>query len=424
MKNKFNLLKKYSRKSIILFIVLIILLGGIGYGLAQYQNISELTDKAQKFKEQKQYEKAIEKLESAKSNLLVRGLKIKKEEINNKIQENKDLLHKTKKQQTEPDNLNKKEEEKQQTEKIGKKIGGVISSNTTLNPKNNPYVVTKSILVKKGVILTIEPGTRIEFQASPEGINSKYSIEVKGTLIAKGEEDKKIIFTNRGSGKWGGIYFPDIEDENLNLPQKKSNISYCVFENGGGNYKNALIGKTLLSIGVNNSIVVDNNIFKSADNFSLLSRANSEITNNKFYNRVFIQGGAPYFHNNLAGEGLIISGRGNVFPTITRNEITSNKNKAGIRFDSGMYGGGDCKEGPVIKYNDITNNQYGVWFNDYRIIDKKRPIFEFNNIYDNDFAVKLEETKTNFNFPNNWWGTADSSEIETLIYDYEDDFNL
>ena len=108
MKNKFNLLKKYSRKSIILFIVLIILLGGIGYGLAQYQNISELTDKSQKFKEQKQYQNVIEKLGCAKSNLLVRGLKIKKEEINNKIQENKDLLHKTKKQQTEPDNLNKK----------------------------------------------------------------------------------------------------------------------------------------------------------------------------------------------------------------------------------------------------------------------------------------------------------------------------
>ena len=78
------------------------------------------------------------------------------------------------------------------------KIGGIIKENTSLTP-DHIYYVTDNLAVPEGVILTIEPGTRLEFD---EGMG----LTSFGKLEANGTPGKPIIFTRHiDGGSWAGI---------------------------------------------------------------------------------------------------------------------------------------------------------------------------------------------------------------------------
>ena len=78
------------------------------------------------------------------------------------------------------------------------KINGLISANQTLTA-NHIYYVNENLGIKKGVTLTIEPGTRLEF-AEGMGLSSF------GKLVANGTPEKPIVFTRHiGEGPWAGI---------------------------------------------------------------------------------------------------------------------------------------------------------------------------------------------------------------------------
>ena len=82
----------------------------------------------------------------------------------------------------------------------GQEIGGVISSDTTLTA-DKFYIVTSSLLVPSGVMLTIQPGTTLVFD------KGKY-LQIEGTLVARGTPSSQIVFTSnqlaRNPGDWGG----------------------------------------------------------------------------------------------------------------------------------------------------------------------------------------------------------------------------
>lgn len=81
-------------------------------------------------------------------------------------------------------------------------ISGGIYSNTTWTKSNSPYIVTASIVVFDGVILTIEPGVQIKF-------NEGTGLELRGKLIAIGSPDDSITFTSNLTSpvpsSWKGI---------------------------------------------------------------------------------------------------------------------------------------------------------------------------------------------------------------------------
>ena len=86
------------------------------------------------------------------------------------------------------------------------KISGLINENTTLTA-NHVYYVNGNLGVNKGVTLTIEPGTRLEFA---EGT----CLVAFGKLIAKGTPERMITFTRHaGEGYWNGIYGHEPEGE-------------------------------------------------------------------------------------------------------------------------------------------------------------------------------------------------------------------
>lgn len=76
-------------------------------------------------------------------------------------------------------------------------ISGLISENTALT-SDRVYHVTDNIGIMEGVTLTIEPGTRLEFDQGT-GLSSF------GKLIAKGTPSRKIVFTGYNGAVWSGI---------------------------------------------------------------------------------------------------------------------------------------------------------------------------------------------------------------------------
>ena len=83
-------------------------------------------------------------------------------------------------------------------------ISGPVTRDTVWTRSDGPYLVNETVLVKEGVVLTIQAGVTVRF-------DNGTGIEVEGTLIARGNESSPILFTsnqtNPHEGDWTGITF-------------------------------------------------------------------------------------------------------------------------------------------------------------------------------------------------------------------------
>lgn len=85
------------------------------------------------------------------------------------------------------------------TDSIGIEVSGSQSGQWTL--KNSPYIVTANIVIPENTNLTIEPGVVVKFAGY-------FSISVRGTLIATGLIEKRIIFTSIHDKEFGVVEQP------------------------------------------------------------------------------------------------------------------------------------------------------------------------------------------------------------------------
>lgn len=87
-------------------------------------------------------------------------------------------------------------------------VTGNITQNTTWT-SNNTYLLSGTVYVDSGVILTIQPGTII--RGNDSIANSSLIVKKGGKLIAQGTSTNPIVFTSnkpigsRSVGDWGGI---------------------------------------------------------------------------------------------------------------------------------------------------------------------------------------------------------------------------
>lgn len=91
MKEKIKTQKGFIQIPILIVIITgIAVIGGGGFGVLYYQN-SNLIKEANQLTEEEKYEEAVEKLESAQNSWLVKKLGLKKQEISNEIEKNREL---------------------------------------------------------------------------------------------------------------------------------------------------------------------------------------------------------------------------------------------------------------------------------------------------------------------------------------------
>jgi len=76
-----------------------------------------------------------------------------------------------------------------------------VTQDFTFSIQGSPYIIQGGLTINGGKTLTVEPGVSLKF-------NKNASLEVNGTIIAIGEEYKKIVLTSSiEPNYWRGIYF-------------------------------------------------------------------------------------------------------------------------------------------------------------------------------------------------------------------------
>lgn len=152
----------------------------------------------------------------------------------------------------------------------GVEIGGVIKEDMTLYP-NVHYIVTKNLAIPEGVMLTIKPGTKLEFKGT--------YFENRGTINAAGKPDSLIVLEGMDDkGYWAG-------GASINL----SGFSYTEVRNSNanyidGDYNNVFFNHNLIQDGYGHTIS-NCNIYNNRINLFHINFVKSNIINNDVVSR-------------------------------------------------------------------------------------------------------------------------------------------
>ena len=262
--------------------------------------------------------------------------------------------------------------------------------------------------------------------------NNNFNNNGSGTSTSAGTEDNGIgsfTFTkflnntfknNTGDGLSFGGY-----RNNANNNLIKNNIS---INNGGNGF---YFGWGDVVRGFADNTIDGNIIYNNSGNGITVGRDSNIIKKNFIVNNegsgINISG--TYIYEGLTIENNIISG--NLGYGL---DLTSNTNSL-IRYNSILNSGGNS-ENPslgipnsyiISNNNTITYNT--IYASENSAIELRYGPNTFNN--NNFISTKgnyifklLTENNSDINAENNYWGTSTESEIQSVIYDYSDDFEL
>jgi hypothetical protein len=350
-------------------------------------------------------------------------------------------------------------------------VSGGIYTNTTWTLANSPYIVTDTVVVFPGVILTIQPGVAVKF-------NDNMLLEIRqASLIAEGTSADSITFTSNSNtptvGIWEGIFlnggtfapvfsycnflYADyaINTNNINFnftltvknskimsnnvgfecPYLYINIDSCYFRNnnqclyGDGNVANCRVTNNQMGIAQpGNSSSVNNCLIDS--NQTGIHGTNGPIINCTVINN---QTGIHCVHYSKMDNCIIRNNQTGVsiqgsWDTL-RNSIIDSNSVAGIE----VIGEYACVEYCQIKYNGIgiaianpattRKNYIESNFIGIRLGVDGDKIF-CNKICNNTSYDLVYTSANNTTVHNNYWCVSDSATITSQIYDGYDDISL
>ena len=324
---------------------------------------------------------------------------------------------------------------------------GIISSDATWTKTNSPYTLTGPVGIAKDVTLTIEPGVTVNL--------GSFYLEVNGTLNAQGTPTDKIVFTSNDQ-----FNRPPL-NENTYFPgsNARQNI-FLVYNNPTCKIENAILYQT--SIDGQSSI---SNATVTISGCSLEGNSKIDVWGSTTISNSYVAGavslrGASVISDSTFLNGIDIAGgcSGSSFSgtyTVSGNNITNkqgsyvmNVGNAGTITGNIIWGGsvaGICQAdgfpsmSATIERNLIINNQIGILMrkNDNSTIQQNTiannkvgisypsPLQTItgNNIQGNS-QYNMQASQTEATAKNNWWGTTDTSTIDNLIHDDNEDFNL
>jgi subtilisin family serine protease len=355
----------------------------------------------------------------------------------------------------------------------GIEISGIIREDRTLT-NDYLYIVTGNVLVDTGVTLTIEPGTRLQFDPG-------WYLRIDGCLVAIGTENSMIVFTsneqNPAPGDWAGIRFTDSSvdaefDADGNYVSG-SIIKYAEIELGSGIIVGSEGGATcspyiaynyihdnksdIPSWGgggiclwdsparIEHNLIQGNGAYNNGGGI-YMEESNAIIACNTIEGNwaenlqgggIYVRGGNPiiiqnvirgnYAHYTMGGGGIYIAGiDGPTSPNITYNQIYNNYlDLFGIPREG--PGGGVAfgyKITAEFTNNTLISNRDGL-----SVTNGISPTVTYNNILSNrhttnEYNIHMLRGSSNINAQSNYWGTTNTDSIDAWIWDYYDDFDL
>lgn len=307
-------------------------------------------------------------------------------------------------------------------------VNGIIDTNTTWTAANSPYIVSSNILVETGATLTIEPGVTVKFAG-------KYYLMVKGNLKAQGNSSSLITFTSNAPspswGDWEGIQTSEY-DANLNL-------NYCKIQ-----YANTAVYSAEADTEISNSEFSMNSIgisvkwyyryYHTGRNISGTISKNSIASNDlgiKIDIHYDVRGGLRIEDNEIAynWEGMKISffHLSGFVLSVVRNRISLN-GQVGVEMLGSIYEGSFVN----MTQNCITfNDNVGIAFVLWGYPEILRLVAKDNDLHNNkvyDFLVSQPLGEESFDYTldvgENYWGTTNTTLVDSKIYDFYDDYKL
>lgn len=339
---------------------------------------------------------------------------------------------------------------------------GIISSDTTWTKANGPYNLTGNVLIDSGVAVTVEADAEVNLNGYYIRVNGTLTIQpgvtlnmgvtgtnvgniqVNGVLTTRGTSANPIHF-NGDTYHWDSLFVPPsvsyVTFSAFSKAWDEQTASGCIIEK-------AVMNKT--GVTMSSSIKYANNQLSGAG-LGIIA-GSPVISNNEIPSGISISGGSPVIANNNLNNGYVwMDGSSSIGSPVIVGNVISNTNPqwpyataAGIAvlgypfYDSGQIlieknvirgssvgidliyrESQDITKPLTIRYNTIISNDACI-----SIAGKFSPIITDNNFYSNKTCLKLSPASRDVTAAQNYWGTTDSSEIDRLIYDFTDDFNL
>jgi hypothetical protein len=242
---------------------------------------------------------------------------------------------------------------------LGTQVGGIITNNTTWTTLNSPYIITSTIQIPDNFNLTIEPGVTVTIQSS-----DTIMFLINGVIQAHGNATNKIIFDGNGNSNFFKTNHP--------VAKGFVDLDYCIIRNGQSAFW-----------------------FDNTGSFNL---TNSELSN-------------------LSQSSYLWYPSQDTF--IEYNSFT---NTSGIKIGTADYS--SHSPGDVyVKYNLFNSNQ-GFIINNYASYGLSKTMVN-NNSFTNTAGIILEVEKTattaDMDASQNYWGTTNTTIIDSMVYDKNDD---
>jgi hypothetical protein len=241
----------------------------------------------------------------------------------------------------------------------GTQVGGTLASNVTWTAVGSPYVVVSTVQVPENITLTVEPGVTVIAQSS---VASMFLIN--GAIIAHGTSVNKIIFEGNGNCNFFKTNHP--------VAKGFADLDYCIIRNGQSAFW-----------------------FDNTGSFNLTNSELSDLSQNSY---LWYPSQDTYIE----------------FNTFT--------NTAGTKIGTDDYT--SSSHGFVyVKCNLFTNNQ-GFAINNYASYGQSKTLVNNNSFaYTSGVVLEVEKSSTtaDMNATGNYWGTTNTSIIETMIYDKNND---
>ncbi|HYV92089.1 MAG TPA: T9SS type A sorting domain-containing protein [Chitinophagales bacterium] len=300
-------------------------------------------------------------------------------------------------------------------------ISSAIVSDANWTVANSPYIVTTDVGLFPNITLTIDPGVTVEF-------DNNASLDIKGTLVAVGDQNDSITFTSSSvapyEGIWDGIQIENSQGGNANFCYCRGFYADALVEvmNSGPSDTIIIMKKSRFSNNIgalinydglsSYTVILDSCKFESNLSVAVVFGNYMTVANCSFINN----SGALYSDRiNPTCSNCIFSGNGGTYTISFAGTITGctfTNNAEGMRVWNTTQASDNIITGNTIGLNLIntTNIFAGQVVNNYICS---------NTTYNASVALW-----GNSNISGNCWCTTDSAAISASIYDAYDNGTL